>query len=83
MDGSCADMLSLTMGAVRSLDSLSDEALASAARQDREAFLILYDRYVLRIGRYVAARTGSADVEDIVSSVVVKALAMYLEENPS
>ncbi|MGH2441799.1 MAG: RNA polymerase sigma factor [Chloroflexota bacterium] len=53
----------------------SDEELAARAGRDRQAFLVLYDRYVGHISRYVAARTLSSDVEDLVSDTFLRALA--------
>jgi RNA polymerase sigma-70 factor (ECF subfamily) len=52
-----------------------DADLARAAARDRQAFLALYDRYVGRIERYVAARIGSSEVEDLVSVTFTRALA--------
>lgn len=75
-------MLSMTAGAGRSAQATTDDALAVAARTDREAFLVLYDRYVPRIERYVAARTGSAEVEDTVSAIFLKALARIRAFHP-
>lgn len=57
----------------RAIDD-SDEVLAAAVQNDREAFLTLYDRYVSRVERYIAGRTHSADVEDIVSTTFLRAL---------
>lgn len=52
-----------------------DAALARAARADRQAFLTLYDRYVGAVERYIAARTGSSQVDDLVSVTFTRALA--------
>jgi RNA polymerase sigma factor (sigma-70 family) len=52
----------------------TDAALARAAGVDRQAFLELYDRYVESIERFVAARTGSSEVEDLVSVTFLRAL---------
>src|SRR5947209_14924385 len=61
-----------------------DEALALAARQNRDAFLALYGRYVGRIERYVLARApNSSDVEDLVSIVFMRALARIHQFQPS
>lgn len=56
------------------VNTASDEELAVRAGHDRRAFLILYDRYLGRVSRYVAARTFSSDVEDLVSTSFVRAL---------
>jgi RNA polymerase sigma-70 factor (ECF subfamily) len=55
------------------LSMVPDADLATS--HDRAAFLELYDRYVARIERYVAARTSAADVEDFVSVTFERALA--------
>jgi RNA polymerase sigma-70 factor (ECF subfamily) len=52
-----------------------DATMARSAARDRQAFVALYDRYVGSIERYVAARTGSSDVEDLVSVTFTRALA--------
>jgi RNA polymerase sigma-70 factor, ECF subfamily len=52
-----------------------DATLARSAARDRQDFVALYDRYVGSIERYVAARTGSSDVEDLVSVTFTRALA--------
>lgn len=59
-----------------------DSALAVAARDDREAFLQLYDRFVPHIERYVAARIGSGDVDDIVSGTFLRAIEHIGGFNP-
>ena len=53
----------------------ADEALALACQQgDREAFGVLYDRYIERIYRFVYAKTFSKETaEDIVSGVFLRA----------
>lgn len=53
----------------------ADISLARAAGLDRQAFLELYDRYVESIEHFVAARTGSSEVEDLVSATFMRALA--------
>lgn len=73
----------MTVGAACLPEATTDDALAVAARTDREAFLVLYDRYVPRIERYVAARTGSAEVEDTVSAIFLKALARIRTFHPA
>jgi RNA polymerase sigma-70 factor (ECF subfamily) len=52
-----------------------DAALARSAAHDRQHFMVLYDLYVGSIERYVAARIGSSDVEDLVSATFTRALA--------
>lgn len=52
-----------------------DAALAEAAKTDRGAFGELYERYNLRVYRYVYHRLGdSSDAEDITALVFMKAL---------
>lgn len=52
-----------------------DDALALAARRDRQAFSPLYERYAARVYRYARARTGSDIVaEDILSETMLGAL---------
>lgn len=55
---------------------LSDtDALARAAQGDKEAFGILYDRYVGRIYNYIYYRTGNQhDAEDLTSRVFTRAI---------
>jgi RNA polymerase sigma-70 factor (ECF subfamily) len=62
------------------LSAMTDADLAVA--RDRSTFLELYDRYVARIERYVAARTSPADVEDIVSMTFERALARRTSFRP-
>ena len=57
------------------LEPDTDSSLARVAGTDRQAFLELYDRYVESIERFVAARTGSSEVEDLVSVTFMRALA--------
>jgi len=55
---------------------LSDSAaLAHAAQGDKEAFGVLYERYVDRIYTYVYYRTGNSfDAEDLTARVFLRAL---------
>jgi RNA polymerase sigma-70 factor (ECF subfamily) len=55
---------------------LSDSAaLARAAQGDKEAFGVLYERYVDRIYTYVYYRTGNTfDAEDLTARVFLRAL---------
>jgi DNA-directed RNA polymerase specialized sigma24 family protein len=58
------------------LDALSDEALVAAARQDRQAFGALYDRYLSPVYRYCYGRLGNREeAEDATSLIFAKALA--------
>lgn len=57
------------------LNAEPDEVLAIRARQDREAFGILYERHVRRIYNYVYYRTGTvADAEDLTARTFFQAL---------
>lgn len=62
----------------------ADDALAVAARDgDRGAFVALYDRNVSRIEGYVRSRAASsADVEDLVSTTFLYALARLHQYDP-
>lgn len=52
-----------------------DEVLAVRARDEREAFGILYERHVRRIYNYVYYRTGSvADAEDLTARTFFQAM---------
>lgn len=52
-----------------------DEVLAVRARDDREAFGILYERHVRRIYNYIYYRTGSyADAEDLTARTFFQAM---------
>jgi len=55
---------------------LSDElALSRAAQGDREAFGVLYERYVGRIYNYIYYRTGNTfDAEDLTERVFLRAM---------
>jgi RNA polymerase sigma-70 factor (ECF subfamily) len=57
------------------IPEISDEvALESAVKGDKEAFAVLYERYVRRIYSYVYYRTGnSSDAEDLTAKVFFKA----------
>ena len=58
------------------MPELSDSAaLAHAAQGDKEAFGVLYERYVDRIYTYVYYRTGNSfDAEDLTARVFLRAL---------
>lgn len=54
---------------------LDDQTLARMAKTDREAFGVLYERYVTAIYRYVYYRVGSVeDAEDLTARVFARAL---------
>jgi RNA polymerase sigma-70 factor, ECF subfamily len=57
-------------------DKISDEAiLASASQGDRDAFGMLYERYVDRIFNYIYYRTGNVnDAEDLTARVFQRAM---------
>lgn len=53
----------------------AEQALIARARTDREAFGLLYDRYVDRIYRYALRRTGGhSDAEDLTARTFTRAL---------
>lgn len=53
----------------------SDQDLARRAKNDREAFGVLYERHVTAIYRYVFYRVGSVeDAEDLTARVFARAL---------
>lgn len=53
----------------------SDSTLIARAKQDPEAFGLLYDRYVSRIYNYIYYRTGNHhDAEDLTARTFYKAL---------
>lgn len=53
-----------------------DSVLVARAQRDREAFALLYDRYLDRIYRYCYRRLGSRETaEDATSAVFTKALS--------
>ncbi len=54
----------------------TDEALIQKAREERQAFAVLYRRYVDRIYRYVFVRTGGEIhlAEDLTSLIFMEAL---------
>ncbi|MEJ2709386.1 MAG: sigma-70 family RNA polymerase sigma factor [Anaerolineales bacterium] len=58
------------------MPELSDSAaLARAAQGDKEAFGVLYERYVDRIYTYIYYRTGNSfDAEDLTARVFLRAL---------
>ena len=65
----------LAAPALRALTLGSDAALVSAAREEPEAFLALYDRYFDRVLGYVRVRIrDEATCEDVASTVFTTAL---------
>ena len=57
------------------LEFNEDEVLSLASRGDREAFGLLYERYIDRIFNYVYYRTGNLhDAEDITARVFQRAM---------
>lgn len=58
------------------MEETSDEALVALALRDRQAFGLLYDRYVDAIYRYCYGRLGDReDAEDATSVIFARALA--------
>ena len=56
--------------------AMSDEALVALARHDRQAFGVLYDRYIDLIYRYCLARLRDREeAEDVTSLIFSRALA--------
>ena len=56
----------------------SDSALIARAKQDPEAFSLLYERYVRNIYSYVYYRTGNhQDAEDLVARTFYRALKHF------
>jgi RNA polymerase sigma-70 factor (ECF subfamily) len=52
-----------------------DAALVARARQDRQAFAALYDRYFAPLYRYCSVRLGSSDrAEDAVHQIFLRAM---------
>jgi RNA polymerase sigma-70 factor (ECF subfamily) len=66
---------STTDDAANPLTLLDDQALAHLARDERDAFGVLYQRHVTAIYRYVYYRVGtSSDAEDLTARVFMRAL---------
>jgi RNA polymerase sigma-70 factor, ECF subfamily len=60
----------------------TEEQLIERAKQDPDAFAVLYERYVDRIYAYVYYRTGDArEAEDLTARVFYRALAHIPEFN--
>lgn len=61
--------------AVTVQDDASDEELARAAQAGQQCFLLLYERHVARVQRYVFSQVAhTAEVEDLVSTIFFRAL---------
>jgi RNA polymerase sigma-70 factor (ECF subfamily) len=57
------------------LELSDDVALIGAAKEDSQAFGLLYERYVERVYNYIYYRTGSVyDAEDLTERVFMRAL---------
>jgi RNA polymerase sigma-70 factor (ECF subfamily) len=64
-----------TAGDGASIADADDQTLAQLAKTDREAFGVLYERYVTAIYRYVYYRVGNVeDAEDLTARVFARAL---------
>ena len=62
-------------GSQKLLQLSDQDILICAAQGDREAFGVLYDRYVSRIYNYIYYRTGNShDAEDLTARVFQRAL---------
>jgi RNA polymerase sigma-70 factor (ECF subfamily) len=62
-------------GETLQLELSEDVALIGAAKEDNEAFGLLYERYVERVFNYIYYRTGSVyDAEDLTERVFMRAL---------
>lgn len=69
------DALTAPAFAMRNDAEDSDALLAEAARSDANAFGELYERYYIRVYRYVYHRVGNAsDAEDLTAVIFIKAL---------
>jgi RNA polymerase sigma-70 factor (ECF subfamily) len=67
----------------RLAETATDEALVAAARQRPDDFAALYARYMPRVYRYVAARTGNReDAADITQLVFARAFASLPKYRP-
>jgi len=60
----------------QNLKELSDSELVDLAKEDKDAFGELYERYVTKIYRYIYYRTGNQhDAEDLTARVFFRAMA--------
>jgi DNA-directed RNA polymerase specialized sigma24 family protein len=57
------------------LDRLDDEELTAIFVGDKQAFVVLYRRYVTRMYSYFAWRFGQNHAEDLTADVFTRALA--------
>lgn len=58
------------------IKDLADNELVELAKQDKEAFGEIYERYVEKIYKYIYYRTGNAeDAEDLTARVFFRAMA--------
>ncbi len=72
--GAIRPLASVAMGPPLSASS-EDSVIVARAQQDREAFGLLYDRYLDRIYRFCYRRLGSREAaEDATSAIFTKAL---------
>jgi RNA polymerase sigma factor (sigma-70 family) len=80
---SSAVVISVVRDRLSSLDP--DEELTRTAREgDKDAFMHLYERHVVKIERYVRHRvTDPADVEDVVSVIFLEALRHVRRYDPA
>jgi RNA polymerase sigma-70 factor (ECF subfamily) len=63
--------------------TITDEDLAVRARRDREAFIVLYRRYVKRVYGYHLVRTSNEnDAQDLTSETFLAALASLENYRP-
>jgi len=65
-------------GEANGVENESDAALIARAKEDPEAFGILYQRYVAQIYRYLYYRTGNReDAEDLTARTFYRALRRF------
>jgi RNA polymerase sigma-70 factor (ECF subfamily) len=57
-------------------NDLGDEAFAALAGSDRQAYVLLYERYVGRMFSYFAWRFSRTDAADLTSEVFLRALSV-------
>jgi RNA polymerase sigma-70 factor (ECF subfamily) len=66
----------LQQGQKPNLKDLSDTELVELAKQDKDAFGELYERYITKIYNYIYYRTGNHhDAEDLAARVFFRAMA--------
>ena len=72
-DGAPRVLSALALRATPAVDG-HDEAIVAAAQADPAAFAAIYDRYLPRVYRYLAARTATPeDAADLTQAVFLKA----------